>query len=85
MDRNHLTSGNSITQMGAAFLGPQEYYIKSGSTDSGWVTALYLAVLGRGAGNSEIQSWVGQPYGGASYNRAASSGPTLGRGAMMVR
>jgi FtsP/CotA-like multicopper oxidase with cupredoxin domain len=69
---NYLNSGNSITQMEASFLASPEYYIKSGSTDSGWVTALYLAVLGRAAATSETQYWVGQLTAGASYAQVAT-------------
>lgn len=53
-----LRGGRTITDLEAGFIASNEYYLQSGSTDSGWVTRLYRDVLGRGASAGEVAFWV---------------------------
>jgi len=53
-----MDQGMTIQQMEAGFLASAEYYLRAGSTSSGWVQRLYLHVLGRSAGASEVNYWV---------------------------
>src|SRR5665648_977828 len=53
-----MDQGMTIQQMEAGFLASAEYYLRAGSTSSRWVQRLYLHVLGRSAGASEVNYWV---------------------------
>jgi hypothetical protein len=55
----------------ASFLAAQEYYVNAGSTDAGWVAALYQDVLGRGPGAAETQYWVSRLATGTSRTDVA--------------
>ena len=53
-----MGGGMTIQAMESGFLASPEYYHQSGTTDAGWVRRLYQNVLGRAAGESEVQGWV---------------------------
>lgn len=61
----------TIQEMEAGFLSSPEYYGKAGNTDAGWVGKLYQHVLGRSAGPSEINHWVGKLNEGSSRRAVA--------------
>jgi hypothetical protein len=44
----------------AAFLGSDEFYIKSGNTPQGWLNALYLDLFGRAADGSGLAFWTNE-------------------------
>ncbi|HEY8720434.1 DUF4214 domain-containing protein [Pengzhenrongella sp.] len=54
-----MAGGMTIQTMESGFVASQEYYNKAGGTDPAWVARLYQDVLGRTAGPSEVQNWVG--------------------------
>ncbi|WP_024286025.1 DUF4214 domain-containing protein [Cellulomonas sp. KRMCY2] len=60
-----MKNGWTISQMESGFIASPEYYAKAGSTDAGWVAALYTDVLGRAAGANEITYWTGRLADGA--------------------
>ncbi|HMO10521.1 MAG TPA: DUF4214 domain-containing protein [Actinotalea sp.] len=53
-----MRAGMHVQQMESGFLASPEYYTRAGGTPAGWVAALYRDVLGRGAGQQEVASWV---------------------------
>lgn len=57
-----MTTGRTITAMEAGFLASDEYYLRSGNSDSGWVSALYRAVLDRSAAPEEVGFWVARSH-----------------------
>lgn len=67
-----MRGGMTIEGVQANLLGSQEAWAQAGGTAPGWVASLYRKVLGRGAGQSEIDSWVGQINAGASLVSVAS-------------
>lgn len=44
----------------AAFLGSDEYFLKSGGTTQGWLTAIYQDVFGRAPDSAGLQHWANQ-------------------------
>ncbi|WP_421742689.1 DUF4214 domain-containing protein [Cellulomonas sp.] len=69
---NAFGAGADTFSVELGFVNSQEYYSRAGGTDAGLVAALYTDVLGRGAGQSEIDSWVAVIR--ASGRGAATSG-----------
>ncbi|MFV0526360.1 MAG: SpoIID/LytB domain-containing protein [Acidimicrobiales bacterium] len=57
---NTVRGGLKIEATGVLFYGSQEYYLRSGATNGGFVDALYRDLLGRGADPSGRAYWVGQ-------------------------
>jgi hypothetical protein len=45
-------------QVGSGFYGSDEYYLLSGGTPEGWVTALYRALLQRSPDPQGLAHWV---------------------------
>jgi hypothetical protein len=56
--RNALLSGMTEAQVGSGFYGSDEYYLLSGGTPEGWVTALYRALLQRSPDPQGLAHWV---------------------------
>ncbi|UOY01185.1 S8 family serine peptidase [Blastococcus sp. PRF04-17] len=72
---NWLTAmdrGRHIEQMQAGFVASKEFYVKAGSTDRKWVTALYQSVLGRTPAASEVDHWEKRLRDGVSRSSVAS-------------
>jgi hypothetical protein len=55
-----LFSSNSDEFVQAQIAGSAEFFLKSGSTDAGFVTALFKDFLNRTPTNSEVTFWVGE-------------------------
>ena len=55
---NSMAGGMAVQGLESGFLASPEYYAQSGGTDAGWVRRLYQHVLGRDAGEAEVQTWV---------------------------
>jgi hypothetical protein len=53
-----LQSGADPGDVQAAIIGSDEYWRRQGSTARGFVRGLYIDVLGRPAGPSEVASWL---------------------------
>lgn len=66
-----MAGGLTIQGLESGFLASPEYYLQSGSTDTGWVRRLYQHVLGREAADSEVQWWVAALAAGASRQTVA--------------
>jgi hypothetical protein len=49
---------NGPERVQAGIIGSPEYYQTAGGTDQAWVTAMYQNILGRGAGQSEVDYHV---------------------------
>ncbi|MCU1431233.1 MAG: hypothetical protein JWP95_338 [Actinotalea sp.] len=67
-----MAAGYTISHMEAGFIASDEYYGRSGSTDSGWVRKLYTDVLGREAGAGEVAGWVASLQAGATRTQVAT-------------
>jgi hypothetical protein len=61
-----LQQGMTDEQLEAAFAGASEFYQHAGGTDAGWVSAMYLDILGRAADAGGLAYWTGQLSQGAS-------------------
>ncbi|NTW39892.1 MAG: DUF4214 domain-containing protein [Cellulomonadaceae bacterium] len=68
---SRMNAGWTISQMEAGFIASDEYFAASGSTPSGWVSALYGDVLGRAASGGEIAYWTGALQAGANRGQVA--------------
>jgi hypothetical protein len=66
-----MRSGATIQQMEAGFIASDEYYAQAGGTDADWVRQLYAHVLGRSAGDAEVQAWTQALARGGSRYQAA--------------
>lgn len=55
-----LLSSNSDEFVQAQIAGSAEFFLKSGSTDAGFVTALFKDFLNRAPTNSDVTFWVGE-------------------------
>lgn len=67
-----MDRGLAIQKMEAGFLASPEYYSQSGDTDAGWVARLYQHVLGRSAGEAEVQGWTDALLQGRSRGDVAT-------------
>lgn len=56
---NLLTSGKKQEEVLAAMVSSSEYFTKNGSTNDGYIRALYIDLIGRRASEAEVDSWVG--------------------------
>src|SRR4051812_16227050 len=54
----------------AVILGSDEYYLRRGSTPQGFITGLYVDVLGRVPAANEVQGWLDR-LPAIGYNREA--------------
>jgi hypothetical protein len=63
--------GMTVAQLESGFIASQEYYVKSGSTNAGWITKLYRDVLARSAAPSEIAGWTTHLRAGMRRDRVA--------------
>ncbi len=54
----YLAAGNSYNNARAGIIASNEAFNKAGGTNAGWVRYLYQTLLGRGAGQSEVDAWV---------------------------
>jgi hypothetical protein len=61
--QGRLAGGARQEDVMAGILGSDEYFNRHGGTNAGYVQGLYADLLGRGAGQSEIDYWVGQING----------------------
>jgi hypothetical protein len=66
-----LFSSNSDEFVQAQLAGSAEFFLKSGSTEAGFVTALFKDFLNRTPTNSEVTFWVGE-LGTKSRNTVAA-------------
>lgn len=66
-----MVAGGTIQQMESGFLASDEFYLRAGSTDAGWVRKLYATVLGRSPASAEVTHWVQVLRSG--YSRQAVS------------
>jgi len=64
-----LRQGITDEQLEASFAGAAEFYQHAGGSDTGWVGAMYLDILGRAADAAGVAYWTGQLAQGA--DRAA--------------
>lgn len=53
-----LASGGSVEQVAAGIVSSPEYFHLHGSSNAGFVSALYQEILGRNGSSAEVQSWV---------------------------
>jgi hypothetical protein len=69
-----LQQGATIRDLKANFLGSAEYFQTQGnSTNDGWLSAVYLDVLGRGIDPSGLANWTQQLNAGVSRTAVANS------------
>lgn len=66
-----MAAGMTIEQLDSGFIASDEYWVGSGGTAAQWVRALYLDVLGRAAGDSEVAFWLDQLGRGATRAQVA--------------
>src|SRR3954466_5499038 len=57
-----LRAGQDPTQLLSGIIGSQEYYDNAGGTPAGFVTQLYLDVVGRRPTGAELRSWTARMY-----------------------
>jgi hypothetical protein len=70
---NRLLGGASETTMLAGLYESNEFFSKSGGTNTGFVNALYQKVLGRSPSASERSDWVAKLNAGATRRSVAVS------------
>jgi hypothetical protein len=63
---SQMQQGMSDAQLLSNFVASPEYYQHAGSTNQGWVSAMYRDLLGRNADSTGLQFWVHALAGGAS-------------------
>jgi hypothetical protein len=63
---NDLQTGQTLEQVAEGIVSLPEFFQDHGSTNSGYVTALYQEVLGRTPSAGEVNGWVAQMTGGAT-------------------
>jgi hypothetical protein len=68
-----LQQGWTDAQVQAAFAGSAEFYADAGGTAAGWLNALYLHVLGRGADTGGLAAWSGVLARGGSLAQIAQA------------
>ena len=66
-----LQSGRTPDQVAAGILGSAEYFANNGSTNQGFVSALYQNVLGRASDPSGNTSWLNALASGVSRTQVA--------------
>jgi hypothetical protein len=66
-----LQSGRTPDQVAAGILGSPEYFAKAGSTNQGFITALYADVLGRAPDTSGNTFWLNALASGVSRTTVA--------------
>jgi hypothetical protein len=66
-----LNGGASDQSVIAGFLGSDEFYADSGGTPGGFVTALYVKLLGRAPESGGLAFWENQLSSGATRNAVA--------------
>lgn len=64
-------AGMPPAEIAARFYASQEYYLRSGATDEGWIRALYRALLLREADAGGVRSWVGTLRAGYTRSQVA--------------
>jgi hypothetical protein len=60
---NHL-EGHGVLDLRVLLLASDEYHARAGGTNSAWIEALYLDVLGRASDPGGLQYWLGLADGG---------------------
>jgi hypothetical protein len=73
-----MNSGTTIEQVKSAILGSEEYFARAGSTNAGFVIALYHDTLGRPVDAAGAAGWIGLLKGGADRSVVASAVVTSG-------
>jgi hypothetical protein len=69
-----LQQGGTIRDLKSSFFGSPEYFqVRGNSTNDGWLTAVYLDVLGRGVDPSGVAAWTMQLAQGVSRQAVATS------------
>lgn len=68
-----LLANGTEEQMTAALIGSLEYYLRSGGTSAGFLTALYRDVLGRPIDPAGEATWTAALSGGATGEQVATS------------
>jgi len=63
-----LSAGVSDNSVLSGILGSPQFYANSGSTPDGFVTALYMMLLGRAADSAGLSFWENQLSSGATRN-----------------
>ncbi|CAN5389196.1 hypothetical protein BH10PLA2_BH10PLA2_12940 [soil metagenome] len=54
---NFLLAGGTFEQLAAGLAGSQEFYVRAGGTDQGFLTNLYYYALNRGPTTADLISW----------------------------
>ena len=54
-----VMNGLKVQHLGVLFFGSREFYLRSGGTDTSFVTALYQGILGRAPDQGGLSYWVG--------------------------
>ncbi|WP_256440404.1 DUF4214 domain-containing protein [Cellulomonas fengjieae] len=67
----NMAGGMTIEQLHSGFIASDEYWARAGATGAGWVSALYVDVLGREAGGSEVAFWLDELNRGATRAQVA--------------
>lgn len=70
---SQMQQGMSDQQLEASFIASTEFYAHTGGTSSGWINAMYQAVLGRQADSQGLAYWLQQLSSGASRSSVAMS------------
>lgn len=68
---NVLLAGGTLEQVAAGLAGSAEFFVNQGTTNLGYLTALFQGVLNRAAGKSELDAWQGAFDAGASRHDVA--------------
>ena len=68
---NFLLNGGTLEQVAEGLVSSNEYFTLEGSTNQGFVQALYTEVLNRSPGTAELNSWLTALNAGASRSSVA--------------
>lgn len=69
-----MANGRRLQSVAAEFYGSPEFFVKAGSTNTGFVQALYEEIQGRSADSGGLAFWVGKLDDGAMSRTAVAAG-----------
>src|SRR5438105_3853187 len=70
---NAMQAGLSEEAVSASFLSSDEYYLKQGGNNTGWLTGLYQDLLGRAPDTSGLTNWLQVLQRGTARNAVAAA------------
>ncbi|MFP5321862.1 MAG: DUF4214 domain-containing protein [Acidimicrobiia bacterium] len=70
---DQIRRGLTLESAGVEFYSSSEYYVRSGNTRKGWISALYRDLLGRTADGGGVAYWVDQLAKGQPRSAVAAN------------